>query len=48
MLILSSTEKYGGHAIFINAKKFVPYLSQDKYPVQILAAEFIFVVAFAL
>lgn len=29
----------GGHGIFIDAKKFLPHLSQDKYPAQTLAAE---------
>ncbi len=29
----------GGHGIFIDAKKFLPYVSQDKFPAQALAAE---------
>jgi tyrosine phenol-lyase len=29
----------GGHGIFIDAKKFYPHLSQDKFPAQTLAAE---------
>ena len=30
----------GGHGIFIDAKKFLPHLSQDEFPAQTLAAEF--------
>jgi tyrosine phenol-lyase len=30
---------FGGHAIFIDAKRFLPHLSQDVYPAQTLAAE---------
>ncbi len=29
----------GGHGIFIDAKKFLPHLTQDQYPAQTLAAE---------
>ncbi len=29
----------GGHGIFIDAKKFLPHLKQDKFPAQTLAAE---------
>ena len=29
----------GGHGIFVDAKKFLPHLSQDEYPAQTLAAE---------
>jgi tyrosine phenol-lyase len=29
----------GGHGIFIDAKKFLPHLTQDKFPAQALAAE---------
>jgi tyrosine phenol-lyase len=29
----------GGHGIFINAKKFLPHVPQDKFPAQALAAE---------
>jgi tyrosine phenol-lyase len=29
----------GGHAIFIDAKKFLPHLHQEEYPAQTLAAE---------
>lgn len=29
----------GGHAIFLNAKKFLPHVKQDQYPAQTLAAE---------
>jgi tyrosine phenol-lyase len=29
----------GGHGIFVNAKKFLPHISQDEYPAQTLAAE---------
>ena len=29
----------GGHGIFLNAKKFLPHLSQDDFPAQTLAAE---------
>src|SRR6187401_76613 len=29
----------GGHGIFVNAKKFLPHISQDKFPSQTLAAE---------
>jgi tyrosine phenol-lyase len=31
----------GGHGIFVDAKKFLPHLSQDQYPAQALAAEYI-------
>lgn len=31
-------EPIGGHGIFIDAKRFLPHLSQDKYPAQALAA----------
>jgi tyrosine phenol-lyase len=30
---------YGGHAIFLDAKKFLPHLKQDVFPAQSLAAE---------
>lgn len=30
---------FGGHAIFLNAKKFLPHLKQDLFPAQTLAAE---------
>jgi tyrosine phenol-lyase len=29
----------GGHAVFLNAKKFFPHLTQDAFPAQTLAAE---------
>lgn len=29
----------GGHAIFLNAKKFYPHIKQDQFPAQTLAAE---------
>lgn len=29
----------GGHGVFIDAKKFLPHLTQDQYPAQTLAAE---------
>ncbi|MCD6012797.1 MAG: tyrosine phenol-lyase [Flavipsychrobacter sp.] len=29
----------GGHGIFIDAKKFLPHLTQDQFPAQVLAAE---------
>ncbi|HXC05649.1 MAG TPA: tyrosine phenol-lyase [Bacteroidia bacterium] len=29
----------GGHGIFLDAKKFLPHLTQDQYPAQTLAAE---------
>ncbi|MCC6866044.1 MAG: tyrosine phenol-lyase [Ignavibacteria bacterium] len=29
----------GGHGIFVDAKKFLPHLSQDEFPAQTLAAE---------
>lgn len=29
----------GGHGVFLNAKRFLPHLSQDKFPAQTLAAE---------
>lgn len=32
-------EPIGGHGIFIDAKKFLPHVSQTKYPAQALAAE---------
>ena len=30
---------FGGHAIFLDAKKFLPHLKQDVFPAQTLAAE---------
>lgn len=30
---------FGGHAIFLDAKRFLPHLKQDVYPAQTLAAE---------
>jgi tyrosine phenol-lyase len=30
----------GSHAIFIDAKRFLPHVDQDEYPAQALAAEF--------
>lgn len=33
------TEPIGGHGIFIDAKRFLPHLSQDLFPAQALAAE---------
>lgn len=33
------TEPIGGHGIFIDAKRFLPQLSQDEFPAQTLAAE---------
>jgi tyrosine phenol-lyase len=32
------TEPIGGHGIFLDAKRFLPHVSQDKYPAQALAA----------
>ncbi len=32
------TEPIGGHGIFLDAKRFLPHLEQDKYPAQALAA----------
>lgn len=32
-------EPVGGHAIFLDAKRFYPHLSQDQFPAQTLAAE---------
>jgi tyrosine phenol-lyase len=29
----------GGHGIFVDAKKFLPHLTQDQFPAQVLAAE---------
>jgi tyrosine phenol-lyase len=29
----------GGHGIFVDAKAFLPHLSQDQFPAQVLAAE---------
>lgn len=29
----------GGHAVYLNAKKFLPHLDQDQFPAQALAAE---------
>jgi len=29
----------GGHGVFLNAKKFLPHITQSKYPAQTLAAE---------
>ena len=29
----------GGHGIFVDAKKFLPHLTQDQFPAQTLAAE---------
>lgn len=33
------TEPIGGHGIFLDARRFLPHLSQDKFPAQALAAE---------
>ncbi len=33
------TEPIGGHGIFLDAKRFLPHLDQDKFPAQALAAE---------
>lgn len=33
------TEPIGGHGIFLDAKRFLPHLTQDEFPAQTLAAE---------
>jgi tyrosine phenol-lyase len=33
------TEPIGGHGIFLDAKRFLPHLTQEKFPAQALAAE---------
>ena len=33
------TEPIGGHGIFLDARRFLPHLDQDKFPAQALAAE---------
>ena len=33
------TEPIGGHGIFLDAKRFLPHVEQDKFPAQALAAE---------
>jgi len=30
---------HGGHAIFLDARKFLPHIDQDQFPAQVLAAE---------
>jgi tryptophanase len=32
-------EPFGGHAIFVDAKKFLPQVSQSEFPAQVLAVE---------
>jgi len=32
-------QPYGGHAIFLDAKRFLPHLKQDLFPAQTLASE---------
>jgi tryptophanase len=36
---IQSQEPFGGHAIFVDAKKFFPHIHQSEYPAQLLGVE---------